>query len=92
MAERVATLDLLYNGRVEFGVGEIASNTELDPFSVSFEDRREIWEEMVQAVIPMFGGEPVEFDGKWFSMLRRLVVPQPLQRPHPPILGRLLAA
>ncbi len=40
---------------------------------------------MVQAVIPMFSGEPVEFNGKHFSMPRRLVVPQPLQRPHPPL-------
>ena len=85
VAERVATLDLLSNGRVELGMGESASNTELDPFGVTFEDKREIWEEMVQAVIPMFSGEPVEFNGKHFSMPRRLVVPQPLQRPHPPL-------
>ncbi len=85
VAERVATLDLLSNGRVEFGMGESASNTELDPFGVRFEDKREIWEEMVQAVIPMFSGEPVEFNGKHFSMPRRLVVPRPLQRPHPPL-------
>ncbi|MCA8928156.1 MAG: LLM class flavin-dependent oxidoreductase [Alphaproteobacteria bacterium] len=85
VAERVATLDLLSSGRVEFGMGESASNTELDPFGVRFEDKREIWEEMVQAVIPMFSGEPVEFNGKYFSMPKRLVVPQPLQRPHPPL-------
>ncbi len=85
VAERVATLDLLSSGRVELGMGESASNTELDPFGVRFEDKREIWEEMVQAVIPMFSGEPVEFNGKHFSMPRRLVVPQPLQRPHPPL-------
>lgn len=85
VVERVSTLDLLSNGRVEFGMGESASNTELDPFGVSFEDKREIWEEMVQAVIPMFGEEPVSFDGKHFSMPSRLVVPKPLQRPHPPL-------
>jgi alkanesulfonate monooxygenase SsuD/methylene tetrahydromethanopterin reductase-like flavin-dependent oxidoreductase (luciferase family) len=85
VVERVATLDLLSNGRVEFGMGESASNTELDPFGVNFEDKREIWEEMVQAIIPMFGDEPVEFQGKHFSMPRRLVVPKALQQPHPPL-------
>ena len=85
VVERVSTLDLLSNGRVELGMGESASNTELDPFGVNFEDKREIWEEMVQAVIPMFGEEPVSFDGKHFSMPSRLVVPKPLQRPHPPL-------
>ncbi len=44
VAERVATLDLLSSGRVELGMGESASNTELDPFGVRFEDKREIWE------------------------------------------------
>lgn len=85
VVERVSTLDLLSNGRVEFGMGESASVTELAPFGVDFEDKREIWEEMVQAIIPMFGDEPVSFDGKYFSMPSRLVVPKPLQRPHPPL-------
>ena len=85
VVERVSTLDLLSNGRVEFGMGESASKTELDPFGVNFEDKREIWEEMVQAIIPMFGDEPVEFNGKHFSMPRRLVVPKALQTPHPPL-------
>jgi len=85
VVERVATLDLLSKGRVELGMGESASSTELDPFGVNFDDKRELWEEMVQAVIPMFGDEPVSFDGKWFSMPSRLVVPKALQRPHPPL-------
>ena len=68
VVERVSTLDLLSNGRVEFGMGESASKTELDPFGVAFEDKREIWEEMVQAIIPMFGDEPVSFDGKHFFL------------------------
>jgi alkanesulfonate monooxygenase SsuD/methylene tetrahydromethanopterin reductase-like flavin-dependent oxidoreductase (luciferase family) len=85
LVEKISTLDLISNGRVEFGMGESASTTELAPFGVDFEDKREIWEEMVKVIIPMFGDEPVEFDTKYFSMPRRLVVPKPLQRPHPPL-------
>jgi alkanesulfonate monooxygenase SsuD/methylene tetrahydromethanopterin reductase-like flavin-dependent oxidoreductase (luciferase family) len=85
VVERVSTLDLLSNGRVEFGMGESASVTELEPFGIDFDDKREIWEEAVKCVIPMFGTEPVSFKGKYFNFPERLVVPKPMQRPHPPL-------
>src|SRR5260370_1185213 len=43
-AERIAALDLVSNGRAEFGTGESASITELQPFGVAFEEKRAIWE------------------------------------------------
>src|SRR3979409_2247743 len=45
VAERVSTLDLLSHGRVEFGIGESATVTELDPFERRYRDKREGWEE-----------------------------------------------
>src|SRR5580765_3500879 len=53
-AERIAALDLVSNGRVEFGTGESASITELEPFGVEFAEKRAIWEEAIRAIIPMF--------------------------------------
>ena len=47
VAERVAVLDLLSNGRVEFGMGESASITELTPFGRDMETKREVFEEAV---------------------------------------------
>src|SRR5271169_3499547 len=41
VAEKVATLDLLSNGRCEFGMGESASITELEPFGIDFDNKRE---------------------------------------------------
>ena len=49
VAERVATLDLLSSGRCEFGMGESASITELEPFGVNMENKREVFEEAVRA-------------------------------------------
>src|ERR1041385_2154536 len=43
VAERVSTLDLLSNGRVEMGIGEGSSVTELHPFDRRFRDKRAIW-------------------------------------------------
>src|SRR5438132_3240305 len=54
VAERVAVLDLLSHGRVEFGIGESASITELEPFGRTMEDKRAVWEDALRAVLPMF--------------------------------------
>ena len=84
-AERIAALDLVSNGRVEFGTGESASITELEPFGVDYDEKRAIWEEAIQAIIPMFTQDAVEHHGKYFQMPLRNVVPKPLQKPHPPL-------
>jgi alkanesulfonate monooxygenase SsuD/methylene tetrahydromethanopterin reductase-like flavin-dependent oxidoreductase (luciferase family) len=85
VAERVACLDLLSGGRAEFGMGESASITELEPFGVAMENKREIFEEAVQAIIPMFKDGGTEHHGKYFNMPLRNVLPKPYQKPHPPL-------
>jgi alkanesulfonate monooxygenase SsuD/methylene tetrahydromethanopterin reductase-like flavin-dependent oxidoreductase (luciferase family) len=85
VAERVSALDLLSGGRAEFGMGESASITELEPFGVAMENKREIFEEAVQAIIPMFKDGGSEHHGKYFNMPLRNVLPKPYQKPHPPL-------
>jgi alkanesulfonate monooxygenase SsuD/methylene tetrahydromethanopterin reductase-like flavin-dependent oxidoreductase (luciferase family) len=85
VAERVSTLDLVSHGRVELGLGESSSTTELHPFGRRFRDKREVWEDAVRALIPMFGDDGVEYHGKYFDFPLRNVLPKPLQKPHPPL-------
>ena len=85
VAERVAVLDLLSNGRCEFGMGESASITELTPFGRDMETKREVFEEAVQAIFPMFTEGGTEHHGKYFDIPLRNVVPKPVQKPHPPL-------
>ena len=85
VAERIATLDLLSKGRVEMGLGESTSSTELEPFGVAIEDKREIFEEAVQAIMPMFKDGGSEHHGKYFDLPLRNVLPKPVQKPHPPL-------
>lgn len=86
IAERVATLDLLSGGRVEFGTGEGSSQVELGGFGVPREEKRSQWEEALDAVTRMFVEEPFAgYDGRWLRMPQRNVVPKPKQRPHPPL-------
>ena len=85
-AERIATLDLVSNGRVDFGTGESSSAAELDGFGVERSTKREQWHEALDAVTRMFVEEPFAgYDGDFLQMPPRNVVPKPRQKPHPPL-------
>ena len=86
IAERIATLDLVSDGRVEFGTGESSSAAELGGFGVPREAKRAMWEETLDAVTRMFTENPFAgYDGDFLRMPPRNVVPKPLQKPHPPL-------
>jgi len=88
IAERIATLDLVSNGRVEWGTGESASKAELEGFNIEWtsETKREMWREATEQVANMLVMDPYPgFDGKYFSMPCRNVIPKPVQSPHPPL-------
>jgi alkanesulfonate monooxygenase SsuD/methylene tetrahydromethanopterin reductase-like flavin-dependent oxidoreductase (luciferase family) len=86
VAETVATLDLLSDGRVEFGTGETGSGVELAGFGVDRETKRAQWAEGLDVVTRMMVEEPFAgFEGRFVSMPQRNVVPKPLQKPHPPL-------
>ena len=86
VAERIGTLDIISNGRVEFGTGETSSDMELLGFEIERADKRSMWEEAVPEIAKMMSQAPYEgHTGKFFSMPARNVVPKPVQRPHPPI-------
>ncbi|HEY8518226.1 MAG TPA: LLM class flavin-dependent oxidoreductase [Candidatus Binatia bacterium] len=86
VAERIATLDLVSNGRVEWGTGESSARLELEGFGVDPIAKREMWEEAVRETAKMLAANPYPgFKGKYFSMPHRNIVPKPVQRPHPPL-------
>jgi alkanesulfonate monooxygenase SsuD/methylene tetrahydromethanopterin reductase-like flavin-dependent oxidoreductase (luciferase family) len=86
IASRIATLDLVSNGRVEFGTGESASRLELEGFGVPVGDKKAMWRETTEQVCNMLAMDPYPgHQGKYFSMPARNVVPKPLQKPHPPL-------
>ena len=86
VAERVATLDLVSDGRVDFGTGESSSAAELGGFLVDRSRKREMWEDAIDAITRMFVEEPFAgWDSDFVRMPPRNVVPKPLQKPHPPL-------
>ena len=86
IAERVATLDLVSGGRVEFGTGEGASQAELGAFGVDRAVKRAQWSDMLDVITRMMVEEPFAgYEGDWVSIPPRNVIPKPKQKPHPPL-------
>jgi alkanesulfonate monooxygenase SsuD/methylene tetrahydromethanopterin reductase-like flavin-dependent oxidoreductase (luciferase family) len=86
VAERIATLDLVSRGRVEWGTGESSAALELEGYKVPVDQKREQWRESVEQCANMMAMDPYPgFEGQFFSMPCRNVVPKPVQRPHPPL-------
>jgi len=86
VAERIATLDVLSGGRVEFGTGEGSAAAELDAFGVDPVDKRAMWEEGVRVALRCLTETPFTgHAGEHVRMPPRNVVPKPHQRPHPPV-------
>ena len=71
VAERVATLDLVSDGRVEFGTGESSSEAELGGFLVDRAQKRAMWEDAIDAIARMFVEEPFAgWDSEFFRCRR----------------------
>ena len=86
VAERISTLDLVSNGRVEWGTGESSALLELGGYKVPVEEKRDQWMEAVEQCANMMALDPYPgYEGKFFSMPCRNIVPKPVQKPHPPI-------
>lgn len=86
VAATIATLDLVSNGRVDFGTGESASRMELEGFGVDRASKREMWLEATEQAANLLAMDPYPgFAGKYFSMPCRNLVPKPVQKPHPPM-------
>lgn len=85
-AEAVAMLDLISEGRVDFGIGEGATRLELHGYDIPARRKRDLSLESAEQVANMMVMEPYPgYEGEGFSMPCRNVVPKPMQKPHPPM-------
>jgi alkanesulfonate monooxygenase SsuD/methylene tetrahydromethanopterin reductase-like flavin-dependent oxidoreductase (luciferase family) len=84
-AEQAATLDLLSQGRLEFGSGRSATAAELGGFGIDPAETRAMWRESLEVILKAWTEEVVEHEGKYFRQAPRVMVPKPLQQPHPPL-------
>ena len=79
-------LDLISNGRVDFGIGEGATRLELRGYGISAKRKQSLALEAAEQIANMMVMEPYPgYEGEGFSMPCRNVLPKPRQKPHPPM-------
>jgi alkanesulfonate monooxygenase SsuD/methylene tetrahydromethanopterin reductase-like flavin-dependent oxidoreductase (luciferase family) len=89
VAERVAMLDHISQGRFEFGTGRGAGSHEILAFMPGVTDlslTREMWEDVIAEFPKMWMQDTYEgYNGKYWSLPPRKVLPKPWKKPHPPM-------
>jgi len=85
-AESIAMLDLISDGRVDFGIGEGATRLELHGYGIPAKNKRDLSLEAAEQIANMMVMDPYPgYEGQGFSMPCRNVLPKPYQKPHPPM-------
>ena len=84
IAERVAMVDQLSNGRVDFGTGRSAPY-EQTGMGIDPRDTREMWSESLDMIPKIWDSKMFEYEGKFWKVPAREVLPKPYQDPHPPL-------
>jgi alkanesulfonate monooxygenase SsuD/methylene tetrahydromethanopterin reductase-like flavin-dependent oxidoreductase (luciferase family) len=86
LAESVALVDLLSNGRVDFGIGRGYQWGEFHGFDVELGDRAAMFEEAIHVIVRAWCDDlPFSHSGRYWKYHNATPQPRPLQRPHPPI-------
>ncbi len=86
VAKAVATVDLVSNGRFQFGVGVGWLKEEFDALGEQFSERASRTREYLQVMKAIWKDEVASFQGKYFSFPDLHTGPPPVQKPHPPII------
>ena len=84
VAERVAMVDHLSHGRVDFGTGRSAPY-EQTGMGIDPRNTREMWDESLTMIPKIWESDTFEWEGKFWNVPPREVLPKPYQKPHPPI-------
>lgn len=89
LAKIATTLDVLSGGRAYLGIGAAWYEREHLAMGVQFPPRAERFrrlEEALQIVLQMWSGNRGEYKGRYYQLAETMNVPQPISRPHPPIV------
>jgi alkanesulfonate monooxygenase SsuD/methylene tetrahydromethanopterin reductase-like flavin-dependent oxidoreductase (luciferase family) len=85
VASRLATLDILSKGRVDLGVGRSGYPYQMLPYGSDLKDVSGMLEEYLEVIPGAWTEEEFAYDGQYYQIPPREVVPKPVQKPHPPI-------
>ena len=85
IAEEVATLDHISDGRVEFGIGRSGVVRSYDTYGIPYGESQGRFREGLEVIRMAWRGEPFSYEGQFYKIQNATVTPRPVQSPHPPI-------
>lgn len=85
VAQRIAMLDILSKGRVNFGMGKGGTQQECGTFGYKLEELPEQIKESMYMIPKIWRDGPFEHSGKYLQVPSREIHPKPYQKPHPPL-------
>ena len=85
IAEEVATVDHISEGRLELGIGRSGFPRAYDMYGIPYDDSRERFRETLEVLEEAWKGESFSYKGKVYQFNNVTVTPKPYQSPHPPI-------
>jgi len=85
IAEEVATLDYVSQGRFSLGVGRSGFTTAYEGYGYAYGESRERLRECLEILVQAWTQERFSYEGKYYQFYNVGVTPKPLQQPHPPI-------
>jgi natural product biosynthesis luciferase-like monooxygenase protein len=85
VAEEIATLDVISNGRVEFGIGRGSIPSHFKAFGFQISENRDRFVEGLEVILQAWTSDHVSYHGRFYDIERISVVPKPVQQPYPPI-------
>jgi alkanesulfonate monooxygenase SsuD/methylene tetrahydromethanopterin reductase-like flavin-dependent oxidoreductase (luciferase family) len=85
IAEEVATVDHISEGRFEFGIGRSGVVRSYDTYGVPYGQSQARFREALEIIRWAWKGEPFSYEGEFYKVDNATVAPRPYQVPHPPI-------
>lgn len=85
IAEEVATVDHISEGRFDFGIGRSGFTRSYDIYGTPYDESQERFREALEIMRAAWQGDTFSYDGKYYQIKDATVTPQPYQQPHPPL-------
>ena len=84
-AEEYAMLDVLSNGRLDFGVGRGVLKAEYELFGIAENESQGRFHESLEIILQAWTQDSVTFNGKYYKINDVKALPKPVQQPYPPV-------
>ena len=85
VAEEIAMLDVLSNGRADVGLGRGYQRYEFERFGLKLDSDGQRWDESLDVLLKAFEGKPFSYEGRLYNIPETSIYPGPIQKPRPPI-------